>query len=280
MNTTPAPIVTDIPEGAFSIEDLEMLHPNERAAVEADMAADKEAAPQDVQEAPAPVAEAPEPPADQPAAPAEAAPHARLADLQGQVEAAKTALDTLAEKYDDGEITSAEWRTQLAILTARQAQAMAAVTNVQAQVQSADQQWYGMVKTSLDTLGIAPNTAQLAIYDSILRKIEEVYSTLPDAEKISAAEMQYRQLYGNTSPAPTRAAQPATRTAPQADPEDAAALGSVPPTISRIPADSYDPAQGQYQAVNDVISRGDVYAAENALSRMSPADLERFLQQG
>lgn len=282
MNTRPDTVETNIPEGAFSVEDLEMLHPNERAAIEADDAPAQEEGEKAAAEA---EAQPEQPPADPaPAAqPAEPPPHARLAELQGQVDAAKTALDELAQKYDDGEITSAEWREQLTALTAKQAKAMAAVETVQAQVQTADEAWYGMVRQSMERLSIQPQTAQLAIYDSILRKIEEGYPTLPDAEKVRAAEIQYQQLYGGVTPKPTPTGgqgKPAAPKTPEADPEDAESLGTVPPSLAGMPAAAYDGSEGPHDSVQSLIDRGDVYAAESAIARMSPADLDRFLARG
>jgi hypothetical protein len=288
MTTPTTDVTTDVPEGAFSVEDLLMLNPVERAVVEADMAADLAAKgePEATVDAPAAVDPAVQAEAAQPTAPAQQptgpAPHETLAQAQARAKEAESELAALSQKYDEGEITSADWRTQLAAITAKQADALAEIKVAQDQITLSDQAWNDMVRASLGRLNIERQSVELTIYDSILKSVETNYPMVPDAEKVQMAENFFAKHYGGAAPppaaAPARTSPAAKR--PQAHPEDAEALGTVPPNISTIPAGTYDPAQGPFDTVQSVIDQGRVYDAEAAFARMTPQQQEDFLRNG
>lgn len=284
MNT--AADTPEIPEGEFSVEDLAMLHPAERAVVEADIAADKAAAETDAPADEQAVAEqtvAAAPPPETPPAPVGPPPHARAAELQEAIKTHDAALEDLQSKYDDGEITSQDFRAQLSDITAKKAASLADLKAVEVAVQVSDQEWHGLVKQSLGRLDINGPSVDLTIYDNVLKSVETNYPNIPDPQKVQMAEDWFRRQYRNgvaaTATPPAKVAEDRSAKT-QVDPEDAEAFANRVPDVGRMPGASYDPGQGQFDSIQSLIDSGKVHEAEAALARLSDADLEAFLERG
>jgi hypothetical protein len=290
MNTQ----VAALPEGAFSLEDLLMLSPAERASVEADMKeegiAPPDATPADPGAVPADPATpdpAPAVPDATPAAPV-VAPHDRLAELQAAEVAAAKAISDLTAKYDDGEMTTAQFQEQIATVATQKAESMAELRTVQQQVQASDDAWFGMVGQAIESLGLKPNTAELAIYDRVLRDVESNYATLPDPEKFRVAEMEFRRMFPATpgTAKPAQAQQSQQQRTPddpdtyEIEPDDKNAFGTTVPALRRVPPETYSPDQSRFADIIAMQNAGDVYNVEKALAKLSPAELDRFAQYG
>jgi hypothetical protein len=303
MNTTPTPaaaapdaappVTTNVIEGTFSLNDLMLLSPEERAVVEQDMTtgySDEPTPAAAPEPAPAPVVEA---------APAPAAPEPPAVDLnalQAAVKGNEDKLNELASRYDDGEITQAEWREQTRQLMEANANALADIKLHQRAQENANQAWFDLAGRFMKDRGITTPDHH-AGFDAVVREIETNYPNLTDAEILDTAYARYfvvAQQMGKPLPSANVTGQPAPHQVTQAKAKKAATddddddddgenqgLGQPPRTISTIPAQSPGGvANGKFDAINQLIEQGRVYEAESAVSRLSAFEREQYELMG
>lgn len=235
-----------------------------------------------------PVAQTPPQDAKPEPAAATPAPHDRLAALQTAETAAKAEIGELTAKYDDGDLTSAQFHEQLAAISDKRAEALAEIRQVQKQVADSDAQWFGMIGSSLESLAIKPNTAEIAIYDRIVKNAETQYPHLPDAEKIRLAEIEFRAMFSGAAPAKNANPPPAARpgAAPsdpdtyEIDPDDKNAFGNTVPSLRRVPTEGYTPNHSEFADIAALIESGDVAKYEQRLAKLTPEQLDRFTAYG
>ncbi|MGP9804034.1 hypothetical protein [Paracoccus sp. NSM] len=211
-------------------------------------------------------------------------------DLQAKVEAFDTSLDELQAQYDDGELTTSEFREKLKALTTDQAKAQAELdrateANQRAQEEYA-QTWFQKVERFtearpelMDTKpipGLPENASAYTVFDLSLKHVnaDPAFAALSMQERIDAAA-QIANTYIEkqtgkplTGPAPGKKGdgkKPGPRTDKRPDPVK---------TLGGITAASDNDVQDSRFAALD---RMDPMDAEAALDRMSPREREKYL---
>lgn len=211
------------------------------------------------------------------------------ADLQTKIDQFDTALEELQGQYDDGELTTADFREKLKALTADQAKVQAELEraterNQQAQAEYAAA-WFQKVETFTQARpelmdktpipGLPENASAYKVFDLSLKHVntDPAFASMGMQERIdAAAAIANRYIEQNTgkplASAPDKAkgkAKPGPRKDPRPDPVR---------TLAGVTAASDNDVQDSRFAALD---RMDPLEAEAALDRMSKAEREKYL---
>lgn len=270
---------------AFSMDDLKsFLDEGEIAALtdgdDSVLAAIETQQPQP--EVAAPTTATPEP------VPQQQAPTMPLPDVQAAQQAitdADAALAALTQKYDDGDLTRAEWDAEQAALVASKAGAMAQIQMAQAvmaqQQQARAQTWYAKLDAYHAQHPDLASDAHIDGWDSALRSVtgSQAYSGLPMEKQIELAHRLYADhievTTGQAISRPT-SAQPRAKPAqdgPRTDPRP-----EPPRTLTGLSGaePGADADDGTFAAIDRMMAV-DPERAEAMLSRLPPERQSAYL---
>ncbi|MCG6112873.1 MAG: hypothetical protein MEQ74_11915 [Paracoccus sp.] len=220
------------------------------------------------------------------------------AELETKVSTFDSKLEDLQAQYDDGELTNAEFKTQLKELTTEQSQAAIELertkqANEQAQ-QDYAQTWYGKVASftaarpelmdQTPIPGLPEGASAFKVFDNALRHVtseagREAFGHLTMAQKIDAAAKISNAYIEQTAGKPLKAVEPkpkpkgdgkkADKPGPRTDkrPDRVQTLGDVPA------ASDMDVQNSRFAALDSM----DPMEAEDAIARMSKSEREKYL---
>lgn len=213
--------------------------------------------------------------------------------VDDKLKALDTREDELTQKFDDGDITTAEYRKGLRDLgkerdditwsVRKYEQAKErheeSVTNAQQQYM---QNWFNtageFVKSHPE---ISRNKTVMQVFDNIVQSIntEENINKFSHQKRLEMAYKQWAEDLG------VDAQQPSKGKGKQAPAKKKAAppkQRDLPPTLSKVPsADVSETDDGKYGTLNRLFNSNnpnDVAKAEDMLSKMSEADQDRYLR--
>lgn len=274
-----APAVADRP---LDDDDIELTDA-EREAMAEDEGDD---APEEAEEeAPAPVAK-PEPaaaatPAAEPEQPAASAPPPvnvpliraeDTAAATARLEAIDTEADTLATRFDDGEMTAKEYGAAIKALEAERRDldwsVRKAALSAEVEEQQATKAWFTSVSEFVAThTEIKPGTLRWNAFDTAVRMVtsDEANASLTNAKKLEKAyAMLTAEFGGGPAPAASKAAALPPRPA-------------LPPSLANIPASAVNNADDGRYANLDRLMDTDPMGYEAAMAKMSEADQAAYL---
>lgn len=272
---------TGLPD-EFTLEDLEGLTKAEQDAImkaqDDDKAALAEAAKADE---PAPEPE-PEPVKQPDLAPKV---NVDLDKAKADLDALAVERAKLAEDYDNGEVSQSDYDAKLDDIIDRTADAKASTKAAeiidQSTQQASDEAWYGMVGSYMDQYPELRSDTHLQGFNASLIAVETAHPNMPDAEKVATAHRNYG-AYAHSMGTALEQAPPAPGSknkAPPADPGPGP-RPDLPPTLAKTPAaDINAQNDGAFANVDRAVESADVYAGEDAFSRMSPAQQEKYLRE-
>lgn len=252
--------------------------PADPAAV---VAPDAAAVPAVAEPAAEPAATAP----PEPVVPAAAAPLLNItapADAKEQLDKISADKATLAEKFDAGDLTGAEFQRELDALNRDERKIETAVNNAElaAQMQQAQakQVWVEQCETFMTTAAgkvYGADKALMAQFDETVKAIAVMprnRGLTGDALLMKAHNMLQAEL-GNPVVAPPVVATPPTKPLPK--PRD-----PLPPTLQNLPAaDVTDTTGGQYAHL-DRLASNDPAAYEAAMAKMSDGERDAYMKVG
>jgi hypothetical protein len=239
--------------------------------------------------APAPAqAPADEPPADEPE---DAKPASKAAapvytadvpsDLKEQQDAIASQLTELRDKFKSGDLEVDDYETQREELLGKREELNKAVIKAEIsqemRQQDAQQAWQSAIERTFDSaakpdgggIDYRKDTAKAADLDLFVRRLGEDPA---NADKgmdwfLSEGHRRVLALHGisRTTPAPAAA--------PAAPPSRKPPVGSVPPTLAQVPgSDGPGDVAGEFADLDALEGE----ALEDALSRLSPGQLEKY----
>lgn len=203
-----------------------------------------------------------------------------------------TREDKLTEQFDDGDITTAEYRKGLRDLNKERDDLTWSVRKYEQAKERRDeavaganqqfmQNWF---KTAGDFVKdhpeISRNKTVMQVFDNIVQAIntEENINKFSHQKRLEMAYKQWAEDLGIEVQQPSgkgKQAKPAKKAAPPKKRE-------LPPTLSKVPsADVNETDDGTYGTLNRLFNSSnpnDVAKAEDMLSRMSEADQDRYLR--
>jgi hypothetical protein len=241
--------------------------------------------------APAPAqAPADEPPADEPE---DAKPASKAAapvytadvpsDLKEQQDAIASQLTELRDKFKSGDLEVDDYETQREELLGKREELNKAVIKAEIsqemRQQDAQQAWQSAIERTFDSaakpdgggIDYRKDTAKAADLDLFVRRLGEDPA---NADKdmdwfLTEGHRRVLALHGisRTTPAPAPAATPAV------PPSRKPPVGSVPPTLAQVPgSDGPGDVAGEFADLDALEGE----ALEDALSRLSPGQLEKY----
>jgi hypothetical protein len=203
------------------------------------------------------------------------------ADAQAKLDDITSQKTALAEKLDDGEITTKEYteavdklndeRNTISNTLARQQEQDEAVTNA----------WYKDVDKFLDkNPDLKANQTRLQSFDVVVRRVTEDQANagLSNRKQLEKARDIWREEMGipspsSAKPAPKAADVPAEKPKPKAK-----AKVELPPTLHNVPAaDINDTDDGKYSYLDALLNAGKSIEYEDALAKLSNADQQEYL---
>jgi hypothetical protein len=160
------------------------------------------------------------------------APQVQLPDVaaaQAAIEDANAKLAALTEKYDDGELTRAEWQTQQAALIQQQASALAKIelaqTLMNQQQESRAQTWFTKLEAYHAAHPELASDAHIDGWDAALRSVTgaPAYANLPMEKQMELAHRLYAdhvEVTTGQSLSRPASAKPAAKQAPTGPRDD------------------------------------------------------------
>jgi DNA-nicking Smr family endonuclease len=308
--TAPDPARPQIPTGVFRMADLitddgiGALDPSEQAFARAQMAEATAGEEQgEVTEPPVQEPQAEQPPVQQPPA-QQTAPEAQqqpappagpsLAELRAQQAAADKLIDEITAKYDDGEMTKEAFDKAIREQVRAQAQIEAKAAAAEQAEQAVMSSFYREAADFMTSVKLPPHL--VPAFDDTIRRLEATPAgaALDNRQLLEAA---YQTLAVAVSPTgvvlnpipPKAGAKPG---APQPQKREMPApnegMDSIPPTLGGVPASLSDGVgSSAYSGLNGMLQTAAInkdsesyMRAEAALARMSPEDMDAWLQNG
>lgn len=232
---------------------------------------------------PAPVVEEPE--QDPP-------PPVNLARYEKTVADLDTKLNDLQQSYDDGDLTAAEWRAQLADVVKEQAAAQMALENAKAMpatpFEDYQQAWFSKVSSYTDQHPYLMTDEHYDNWDQALKMVNTngAYAKLPMAQRIQTAHRIYAAHYQSiegkplpTEPGLTTAQKQAAAvdaskpTGPRTDPRP-----DAPTTLADLTnaSESNGLEDGRFAQI-DRIADQDIQKGEAMFAAMSEAEQTAYL---
>ena len=223
------------------------------------------------------------PPPEIPEIPNTAAAEARVNEIDKE-------LDALADRYDNGDLTRAEFLAQQKALVSEQAKATALISNAE---EAANRARAAIVKHWEDTLdaykGLAPglfSEAHLNRWDHHLRAVtgNAAFADMSRLQQIRLAHANYdaevkartgKGLDGDAAIPSAKAANAASRKVALRDDDPPPA----PTTLAGLNSDRTDEIEDSAFAVMDREIMKDPLRAEAMFARLSPEQQERYLNE-
>ena len=203
-----------------------------------------------------------------------------------------TREDELNEKFDDGDISAADFRKAMREIGQERDEITWAVRKYEQakerhdeSVESAKSQWvnnwYGTAKEFVTAHPeLSRNATVMQVFDNIVQQVntEENINKFSHQKRLEMAYKQWAEDLGfdpGTAPKPNKADKPGKKAAPPKKRE-------LPPTLGKVPsADVNETDDGTYGTLNRLFNSSnpnDVAKAEDMLSKMSEADQDRYLR--
>lgn len=199
------------------------------------------------------------------------------AAIQTQLDDIATQKAELAEKLDDGEITTREYTEAVDKLNEDKNQLSNSLARQQAIDDAVVDKWYKSVGKFLEEkpyLNANPN--RLKSFDDVVRRITSDPDnwTLTNRKQLEKAETVWREEMGIPDPAKASQAAPKVE-APKPKPKPA-----LPPTLHNVPAAVInDSDDGKYSHLDALLNAGKSLEYEDALGRLSPAEADDYLSR-
>lgn len=300
-----APKVSMGPDGlpeTFSEEDLLMLSDAEREAIMADEDIQPRVTQEDEDEnddesdgdgdgGGVPEAKKEDPAKEPPAREFQPEEVPDVSEARAKLEAAESKYDDLVEKFDDGELTKDEFQAQTKDILKQ-------ITGYQTEISRADQvaernrttvaeRWYAAVGdyTKDRAALMDENGPLLPLWDKELRAVnsDPATSQLPVDRRLAlahervlaTAKFQGIEIPKDMAPPPgsQKKAQQKQQIEPRTDERD-----DIPPTVAHMPqTDTNATDESRFTQIDRVIDQ-DPHLAEQAASRLSDEEMERFLR--
>lgn len=219
----------------------------------------------------------PEPPAPIPV---------NVTEHRATVDALDTKIADLQEKYDDGELTSIEWRDQLAALVKEQAAAQAALTQAEAimadmapKQEAYRQAWFAKVSAYQDQHAYLASPEHYDAWDAALKMVNTngAYAKLNITQRIEQAHRIYAAHYEGvegkslpTKPGLTAAEKKAEAEKPTGPRKDA--RPEAPMTLANLTNAADNGIEDGRFAQIDRIMDSDPLKAEKMIAALSDAD--------
>lgn len=199
-------------------------------------------------------------------------------DYSQRVEANNTAMDELAQKYEDGDISFAEYNKGMRKLTdeamdLREVKMRAEISEVSS-TNSVQQHWDGLMGSFLTAHPEAISTpVRQNAFDHILREITAPVMAaggMPGQAEIDKAYARLAEEFGIQAKQPDgdKGAQP-----PAAKKEN-----KVPPTLGAVPAAAHTDVDDGKWAHLDRLAEQDPIKFEETLMKMSEAERNEYMQ--
>ncbi|MEO9970575.1 MAG: hypothetical protein ABJD57_14525 [Roseibium sp.] len=214
-------------------------------------------------------------------------------EAEAKLAEADQALEALLTKYDDGELTSEEYREQQKAIIAEQTQAQADITNAQSVadqgIQQQQQHWFNRLEAYKEAAPDLWSEEHLAGWDRQLRAVtgNQAYGDLSRDAQIKMAHRLYAAEYEARNGTPLEIAPPAAKGEAKAEdkgPEEKLEVKKgekpkAPQTLADFNSDtSAEVEDSRFAAIDRQIMK-DPIAAENAYDSMTPEQQERFLEE-
>lgn len=197
-------------------------------------------------------------------------------------------LEALAERYDDGEMTRAEFLAEQKLLAAEQAKAQAQIDRATEAMQAANQavvrHWEQTLEAYKPLASGLWSEQHIDAWDRHLRAVtnpQGPYASLSRAQQVQLAHRNYATEYEtlNGKPLDGDAALPTARKAakklmPRTDDRP-----EPPPTLAGLNSDSTEEIEDSTFAVLDREIMKDPLRAEAMFARMSDDQRERYLNE-
>lgn len=199
---------------------------------------------------------------------------ARTAELEGK-------LDALAQQFEDGEITTAEFLKQQRLVQTDmnnlQMQAFRTELSQETTQARAEQTWYGEVERFLNqNPEIGKSQLRLQSYDAVLRQVtgDEANASLSAQEQLAKARDLWAEELGIT----LKPAEPD----PKKDPKPTKSAQDRPatPSLNDVPAAQAQALDDGKFAHLDRLADSDPVAFEDALAKMTPELRDQYLEFG
>lgn len=202
------------------------------------------------------------------------------AELPADIEAKRTALDTqeddLVKKFDEGDITFAEYNKELRSLNRERADLdraeLKAELAKEAQQSQVEQTWQTTANTFVSEHPlISKNETTWSSFDAIVRRVTA--DTMQKGEQPSRRDLEkaYKQWTEDLgiSDAGTQKLQPKQKK-----------QNVVPPNLGKVPAATANDTDDGKFAHLDRLAESDPLAFEAALAKMSDAQRDEYMQAG
>lgn len=199
------------------------------------------------------------------------------AAVQTQLDDIATQKAELAEKLDDGEITTKEYAEAVDKLNEDKNQLSNSLARQQEHDETITKSWYKSVETFLDkNPDLKANQTRLQSFDAVVRRVtgDPENASLSNRKQLEKAQAIWREEMGIPDPAKASPAAPKVE-APKPKPKPA-----LPPTLHNVPAaDINDSDDGKYSHLDALLNAGKSLEYEDALSRLSPAEADDYLSR-
>lgn len=214
-------------------------------------------------------------------------------EAEAKLVEADQALEELLMKYDDGELTSEEYREQQKAIIAEQTQAQAAITNAQSVadqgIQQQQQHWFNRLEAYKQAAPELWSEDHLAGWDRQLRAVtgNQAYADMSRDAQIKMAHRLYAAEYEARNGTPLEIAPPAAKGEARAEntgPDEKLEVKKgekpkAPQTLADFNSDtSAEVEDSRFAAIDRQIMK-DPIAAENAFASMTPEQQERYLEE-
>jgi hypothetical protein len=201
------------------------------------------------------------------------------ADADEQLKKIAADKDALAEKFDAGDLTGAEFNKQLDAFNKAERGIETLVNNAdlaaKLEVQRRQNEWDRQCASFFDANKQYNDPALFEQFNDTVKAVAMMPRNMKltgDQVLVKAHNMLQAEL-GNPITAPATA--PATK----AEAKLPAPQPQLPPNVGALPAaDVTDATGGRFDALNRLAMSGDVEGYEAALSKLSPADHEAYMR--
>lgn len=205
------------------------------------------------------------------------------ADAETKVKDLEQQAADLAQKFDDGELTAAEYRQQSSQINDQRSDLRSQINDAKKSFQKAMTDW------SSKTVGrflrehkqYADNPTMNAMLDAEVRRLQMNTDDPFNPRVLRAAHRNIVKATGMVEkaaaqPAPKKNAKPAEAKG-QKKPVVPGKKPQVPPTLARVPADEIDDQSGGRFARLERLSAKDPHAFEEAFAKLSANDRDAYL---
>ena len=206
--------------------------------------------------------------------------HETVKDLQAKIDANEAQQTALLEQFDDGELTREEYQEQLKSLNAESRQFVKDQAKAETAIEDADNLYFKDVSTFLSENPIYKKGGLL--YNALDEKVKELQAQSKDPRSPSIIRAAHRLiqdelgLKSDATPAPKDEGKP-TKQAAKPRPKR-----EIPPNLNNIPSSDVNDAaddNGRF-AVLARMAKSDPLVHEQALTKMSEAEMDAYLQYG